>query len=86
MANLERSVTLTVKVTEADADAIKKAAAKAEMTVSDFMRASTLMMLVLDGNDHALKLLARGALRVTVDVWERIRGVIPAIQGRAATK
>ena len=86
MANLERSVTLTVKVTEGDAEAIRKAAAKAEMTVSEFMRASTLMMMVLDANEHALKLLARGALRVTVEVWERIRGVVPAIQGKATTR
>jgi uncharacterized protein (DUF1778 family) len=86
MASLERSVTLTVKVTEADADAIKKAAAKAEMTVSDFMRASTLMMMVLDANEHALKLLGRGALRVTVGVWERIREVVQPIQGKAATR
>ena len=86
MANLERSVTLTVKVTQADAEAIKRSAAKAEMNVSEFMRAATLTMMVLDGNDHALKLLARGALRVTVEVWERIRGVLPSTEVKATTR
>jgi uncharacterized protein (DUF1778 family) len=76
MPSLDRSVTLAVKVTPADAESIKQAAAKAEMSVSEFMRAATLMMMVLDGNAHATRMLARGALRLTVEVWEKIRGVV----------
>jgi mobilization protein NikA len=81
MPGLDRSVTLAVKVTPADAEAIKHAAAKGEMSVSEFMRAATLMMLVLDGNAHAMKMLGRGALRLTVGVWERIRGVVGGLEG-----
>jgi hypothetical protein len=76
MANLDRSVTLAVKVTPTDAEAIREAAARAEMSLSEFMRAATLMMMVLDGNPHALRMLARGALRLTSEVWEKIRGVV----------
>ena len=76
MANLDRSVTLAVKVTPTDAEAIRQAAAKAEMSLSEFMRAATLMMMVLDRNPHALRMLARGALRLTSEVWEQIRGVV----------
>lgn len=81
MPSLDRSVTLAVKVTPADADAIKQAAAKAEMSVSEFMRGATLMMMVLDGNAHAMRMLGRGALRFTVDVWERVRGVVTGMEG-----
>jgi mobilization protein NikA len=84
MPSLDRSVTLAVKVTPADAEAIKQAAAKAEMSVSEFMRAATLMMMVLDGNTHAVKMLGRGALRVTVGVWEKIRGIVSAETPRSA--
>ncbi len=79
MAGLDRSVTLTVKVTPADAKAIKRAAAAAEMTVSDYVRATTLVTMALDGDRHAVRMLVRGALRVSGDVWERIRHVIPGI-------
>jgi hypothetical protein len=64
---------------------IKLAAAKGEMSVSEFMRAATLMMMVLDGNAHAMRTLGRGALRFTVDVWERIRGVVTGMDGYRST-
>jgi uncharacterized protein (DUF1778 family) len=87
MAGLDRSVTLTVKVTPADAEAIKQAAAKHDMSVSEFIRAATLVWMAVDGDSHAVKLLARGALRVTVEVWEKVRAIIPASKlGRPGTK
>jgi hypothetical protein len=49
-----------VRVSERDAIAIKKAAQRANMTVSEYMRAATLTTMALKGNPHALKMLAAG--------------------------
>jgi hypothetical protein len=66
---------LSVKVTEEDAEAIRLAANAEGLSVSEYMRAATLLHMALGGNKYALARLKTGAVRVTVQVWERVRGL-----------
>lgn len=68
MANLERTVSVTMKVTADEAKAFKEAASAESMSVSEYVRAATLMYMAMTGHKFALRLLARGALRVSADL------------------
>lgn len=74
MANLERSVSVTMKVTAEDAKAFKQAAEDEGMSVSEYVRAATFMYMALSGNKYALKLLGRGALRTSAEIGSLLLG------------
>lgn len=71
----ERKVVMTFKVTEADYDAITRAAKTQGMTTSDYIRASVLMIMLLTRADrHAAKVYGRGLYRAVRDLVERATG------------
>jgi hypothetical protein len=56
-----KSVNLTMKITPSDKTAIDRAALRAGMSTSSFVRACTLTVLVSQADPHALRQLLRGA-------------------------
>lgn len=80
MARELRSEKLQVKVTEADRAAIEKAADKEGVTVSEYIRESILLRMVLDRNPHGFKAVGRGLLTYLHDLGVRL----PAVKSRAA--
>lgn len=60
MGKAPRSEYMTIRLSERDVAAIKKAAERAGMTVSDYVRAATLTTMALKFNPHALQMLASG--------------------------
>ena len=76
-----RTQVLSVKASEADAEAIRPAANSDGLTISEYMRAATLLHMVLGLNPYASREVKRGAVRVAVKLWERVR---PLVLGREA--
>jgi hypothetical protein len=71
-----RTERLEVRLTPADKEAIERGAAKFDMTSSEFVRAATLMMLVLEFDPHALRALGRG---MTNAAREKIKAAVGAL-------
>ncbi len=80
MASLERSVSMATKVTREEADEIRKAADEEGLTVSEYLRAATLMYQALSLRPYAVRVLMRGGLRAGARVaalalsWVRQEG------------
>ena len=77
-----RTERMEVRLTPADKRAIERAAAKVDMTPSEYLRASALTLMTLDLDPHALRTAARAA-RDTLR--EKVRELIGAVIGRATT-
>jgi len=77
-----RTERMEVRLTPADKRAIERAAAKVDMTASEYLRASALTLMAVDLDPHALRAAARGA-RETLQ--EKLREVIGAVMGRATS-
>ena len=76
----ERTEVLSVRVSRADAAAIRKAAAKYDMPISDYVRAAALLHMALDGDGHAWAQLRRGVARLSLNGWDRIRVVLADVE------
>jgi hypothetical protein len=72
-----RTERMEVRLTPADKVAIEQAAAKVDMTSSEYLRAAALTMMLLDLDPHAFRTLAR-------NISETARGKIRALLGSVA--
>jgi hypothetical protein len=71
---------MEVRLTPADKRAIERAAAKVDMTPSEYLRASALTMMTLDFDPHALRTAARNARDI---LQEKLRELVGALISRA---
>jgi hypothetical protein len=62
-----------VKVSPKDEAAIRAGAERYGMSVSEYMRASAMLHLALDGDGYALGQFTRGAVQLAMRVWDRVR-------------
>jgi hypothetical protein len=76
----ERTEVLSVKVTAADAEAIRAAAARDRMTISEYMRAATLLHMAIGGDGYALKAFGAGAVRLAMGVYDRVRATLQEVR------
>jgi hypothetical protein len=76
----ERTEVLSVRVSRADAVAIRRVAAKYDMPISDYLRSAALLHMALDGDGHAWAQLKRGVARLSLNVWDRIRVVLTEVE------
>lgn len=67
MAKEDRTELITIRVTPRDRRAFEKAAAKEEMTLSEFVRAAALAYMALSLNPYGLRSLAQGIISVVED-------------------
>ena len=59
------------RVTDEEKDLIEKCAKKSRMTVSEYIRASMLMEMVVDGEMNALKIIGRTIGMKAMDALSR---------------
>lgn len=74
MAKELKTQFITVKVTPSDKAAIIRAAERAGMYPSEFMRAATLTVMVAHADPHALKQLLRGAQSLFLSLTDKSIG------------
>ena len=65
-----RTERIDVRVTAADKDALERAAAKYDMTTSEYVRACAVFVLLIGADPHGLRMLGRG---ISDAVKERFR-------------
>jgi hypothetical protein len=73
-----RTERMEVRLTSADKRAIERAAAKVDMTPSEYLRASALTMMTLDFDPHALRTAARNAREM---LREKLRELVGTLIG-----
>lgn len=59
---MDRTVTLSTRVTPKDEEEFKKYAAGMDMTLSDCLRSSMIVVMAYSGNRYGLKMLWRGTV------------------------
>jgi uncharacterized protein (DUF1778 family) len=67
-----RTERIDVRVTPDDKEALERAAHKYEMTVSEYMRACTLTMMLLDLDPHAFRAVKRGATEAIKEQFRKL--------------
>lgn len=72
MKREDKTERMTVRLSVRDVAAIEKGAARAGMASSEYMRACTLTMLLLDLDPHAFKMLGRGMLSSIEDTVQKL--------------
>ena len=71
-----RTERLEVRLTPADKEAIERGAAKFDMTASEFIRAATLAMLLLEFDPHAFRMIGRS---ITSATREKVKTLLSAV-------
>jgi mobilization protein NikA len=77
-----RTERMEVRLTPADKHAIERAAAKVDMTPSEYLRASALTLMAVDLDPYALRAAARNAGEI---MREKLRELVGAVMGRATS-
>ena len=68
------------RVTDEEKDLIEKCAENSDMTVSEYIRASMLMQMVVDGEVRALKIVGRTIGMKAMDALSRRLKAKPVIE------
>jgi hypothetical protein len=82
MAQEPRDQVTSVALSKSDRAAIERVAAQHDMTTSEFLRASALMMCALNFNPHALLMLVRGAKKAVTRTESELERVARIAMGR----
>lgn len=72
MRKQPKSEIVMVRLTPADKAAVEAAAVKEEMSVSEYMRAATLVYMSLRLDRHALRVAVAGAKAMVQEATERV--------------
>lgn len=81
-----RTISVVVRVTEKDHAAIVRAAAKHDMTLSEFVRAACLTWMAVDCDRHALKLLASGAADALMEAAKKFTAAVKGSEEKWARR
>jgi uncharacterized protein (DUF1778 family) len=74
-----KTTMMQFRVTEEEKALIEKCAKKAGMTVSEYIRASLLMEMVIDGEVQAVKIIGRTIGMKAMDALSRRLKTTPAV-------
>jgi len=73
MGNREpRTERIDVRVTAADKEAIERAAAKYDMTTSEYVRACAVFGLLIEADPHGFRMLGRGISEAVKDKFRKL--------------
>lgn len=82
--SLDRTVTLSTRVTPKDEEEFRKFAAELDMTLSEALRSAMLTVMAFSGNRYGVRMAARGtaaAIANRVRSWFGRNPQVPAAPG-----